>query len=169
MFDTIVDTLKHWIFSIRGGILTVIAALSILYVGYIFFTKLIRVLWRLAKGLHKRRIAIVGEANDYSNIKAALANSKLFSDARITHIDPNSIDSVENFSLIVFVWNQSLAEGILSKKKNTAALIIYAPPGAIDKSDMENISKLANTVVVNYRGRLVNDVFVCMMTTREFS
>jgi hypothetical protein len=169
MLESLSEILRNWVFSVRGAALTVFAALSAFFAAIIFFVYLIPVLWRLAKGLHGRHIAIVGSMDDYSEIKEALIASNLFRKNRITHIGLNSIDRVEKFSLIIFVWDQNKSKEVICRKKSDAALIIYAPAKSIDEDSLQKISKRPNTIIVNYRGRLVNDVFVCMMTTRELS
>jgi len=52
-------------------------------------------------------------------------------------------------------------------KNLETALIVYAPQseGFIDKPMMERISNERNAIVVNLRGRLLNDILVSMITT----
>ncbi len=57
---------------------------------------------------------------------------------------------------------------ILAKKKSNTALIIYAPQneGFIEPKEMvEKINSYPNTTIVNFRGRLLNDILVSMITT----
>ena len=58
-------------------------------------------------------------------------------------------------------------DNILKIKDDSDALIIYAPQeeGLIDRSILEKINLERNSIVVNFRGRLLNDILTCMITT----
>lgn len=43
--------------------------------------------------------------------------------------------------------------------------MIYAKPASIPHEKMSDIANRANTVVVNFRGRLLNDVLTSLITT----
>ena len=119
----------------------------------------------------QRKITIFAVGDSYNNLRSVLIDSKLFKEKNINTIDKNSISKAENESLLLMHWKsfQDSLDDILSSKRDTAALIVYAPTeeGPIDKESMGKISKHRNVTVVNFRGRLVNDVLVCMMTSRR--
>jgi hypothetical protein len=56
---------------------------------------------------------------------------------------------------------------ILEMKNDSTALVVYAPTneGRIENALMERINNERNSIVVNLRGRLLNDVLVSMITT----
>jgi hypothetical protein len=56
---------------------------------------------------------------------------------------------------------------ILSAKKDGTALLIYAPQeeGFIPKEDIAKINQHRNVIVVNFRGRLLNDIVTSLITT----
>ena len=60
-----------------------------------------------------------------------------------------------------------MLDDILQKKKDNTPLIIYAPQdkGKIAPEDLKKINQHRNVVVVNFRGRLINDILVSLMTT----
>jgi hypothetical protein len=47
------------------------------------------------------------------------------------------------------------------------ALIVYSPQGAdkIDQASLKKIDNEPNSVIVNFRGRLLNDIFTSVITT----
>jgi hypothetical protein len=55
----------------------------------------------------------------------------------------------------------------LSEKKDGTALLIYAPQeeGFISKEDIAKINQHRNAIVVNFRGRLLNDIMISLITT----
>ena len=58
-------------------------------------------------------------------------------------------------------------DDILRNKKDNVPLIIYAPQdkGRIESEDLETINQHRNVIIVNFRGRLINDILVSLMTT----
>lgn len=57
-------------------------------------------------------------------------------------------------------------EQIFSARKNhQTAIVIYAKPASIPQEKMSDIANRANTVVVNFRGRLLNDILTSLITT----
>ncbi|MFH1729630.1 MAG: hypothetical protein ABIA04_14565 [Pseudomonadota bacterium] len=126
-------------------------------------------LLRLGKGLASRKIAIFAENDAYSSLSSLLIDSKLFSESNITQITTRELRKAENFSLFLAHWktiSSCLGEILLIKKDDTA-LIIYAPQeeGFISKECIAEINKHRNIVLVNFRGRLLNDIVTSMITT----
>ena len=58
-------------------------------------------------------------------------------------------------------------DAILSIKQDATALIVYAPQaeGFIDSAPLAKINQARNSIVVNFRGRLLNDILVSLITT----
>lgn len=56
---------------------------------------------------------------------------------------------------------------IMQYKKNTTNMVVYAPhrDGKIPDDLFPKINELPHTIVVNFRGRLLNDILTAMMTT----
>jgi hypothetical protein len=52
-------------------------------------------------------------------------------------------------------------------KKTSTPLIIYSPQGTdkINQDSLEKINNEPNSVIVNFRGRLLNDIFTSVITT----
>jgi hypothetical protein len=75
----------------------------------------------------------------------------------------------EQATLWLIFWPDWQAEmkAILNKMKDTTARIVYAPQeqGKIPPDILASINEKQNATVVNFRGRLLNNGMVSMMTT----
>ena len=156
-------------FVIWGGISIIItiyvAIRSLVYI----FKGVVPVWYRLGKGLSRRKIAVFAETQRYNELKSLLTDSGLFSEKNIVRIDQNSIKKAKGFTLLLvhhFSFKKKLEE-IINLKKDEAALIIYAPQseGRIDGEMINKINDQRNSIIVNMRGRLINDILTSMMTT----
>lgn len=129
---------------------------------------IIPVLWRLGKSLHNRKIALYAEA-EANSIKSTLVDSKLFKDKNIDVIGNNDISKGKSYSMMIVYYPElkDNVEKILSNKNDKDALIIYAPrdKGKIDDNTLSLINSERNSIIVNFRGRLLNDVLTSMITT----
>jgi len=152
-----------------GRVSTLLFILASLYTVYLSLRGILPVLYHLGLALSKRKIAIFAESDDFNNLKNILVDSKLIREKNILQIDQKSIRRAEGESLLLLHWGscKDSLDGVLGIKKDAAALIVYAPTedGKIDDKAMGKISEHRNVIVVNFRGRLVNDVLVCMMTS----
>ncbi len=126
-------------------------------------------LLRLGKGLASRKIAVFAENDNFSSLKSLLVDSKLFKDKNVTQITRKELRKAEDFSLFLAHWKtiSSYLDIILSAKKDGTALIIYAPQeeGFVPSESIEEINKHRNVILVNFRGRLLNDIVTSLITT----
>jgi hypothetical protein len=133
------------------------------------FVKGIFPVWlRLGMGLSKRKIAIFAEAQS-SDLRSLLVDSRLFRSKNIILAGKESLKKAEEATIFLVHWEpfKSEIDQILNMKKDSDALIIYAPQkeGFIDPCDMARLTSQRHTIVVNLRGRLLNDIFTSMITT----
>ena len=167
MLDCILDFYRHPIFTLLGGSLTIVWLFVSLYTIFLALTGVLPVLYRLGISLSKKKIAIFAENDDFNNLKNILIDSRLFKEKNILHIDQKSLGRAESASLLLLHWKycKNKLKDILQHKKDTQNLIVYAPTedGRVDSESMKEISEHRNVTVVNFRGRLVNDVLVYMM------
>lgn len=122
--------------------------------------------FRLGSALSRRKIAIFAD-DKFNEIKELLTFSGMFREKNIEKIDRNSLGKAEHFSFYIVdyaAFAEQMPE-ILDKKRDTDALIVYAPPQSIDRDMMQKIDATRNSVIVNFRGRLLNDVLSSMITT----
>lgn len=173
--QAIVDFFNLPLFNILGGLmniwdfLTILIILSALVSTTYFYAKGFIPVWiRLGKGLSKRKIAVFAE-DEFNSLKSTLVDSGLFREANIVKINKNSIKKSKDLTLFLVHWScfESEIEKILEMKDDSDALVIYAPQseGRIGPAELERINNERNTIVVNFRGRLLNDILVSMITT----
>lgn len=164
----LIDFFNHPFFIIVGGISTVLMIITFLYTAWLVITGVFPVWYRLGLGLSRRRIAIFA-GTEYEPLKTMLINSKIFQAANIVQVHTSNLKSAENETLFLVHWKdyQEHIDKILAVKKDSAALIVYAPQneGRIDQETLDKINANSNSIVVNLRGRLLNDILTSLITT----
>jgi len=162
----IIQFFNHPFFIIVGGITTLSMFIGLLYVIFLVIKGIIPVWYRLGLGLSKRRIAIFAQ-KEFSSLNDLFLDSKIF--ANTIQIHKNNIKKAEKETLFVVHYSEFKNEmdDILKLTKDSTPLIIYAPQeeGFIDKDILKKINKNRNAVIVNFRGRLLNDVVTSLITT----
>ena len=137
---------------------------------WIIASGIVPVLYRLGKGLAKRKIAVFANGDHLSSLKGLLLDSKLFKKKNIVGVTSrNDIGRAEDITVFLVFWDDWKEDinKILAAKKDGTALIVYAPleMGIIPKEQMQQISETRNATVTNFRGRLLNDIVTSMITT----
>jgi hypothetical protein len=164
----IIDFFNHPFFVIVGGIGTVIAIVTFIYAIYIILKGVIPVWIRLGKGLSNRKIAVYAE-QDFNNFKNILLDSGIFKAKNIEQITNESLSKGETHTMMLvnYMEFKDKIEKILSYKKDSDSLIIYAPQSGdkIETELMNKINENRNSIVVNMKGRLLNDILTSMITT----
>lgn len=61
--------------------------------------------------------------------------------------------------------NDNIEQVFVARKSDKTAVIISANSGAIPRETMPLIANKSNTVVVNFKGRLLNDILNSLITT----
>jgi hypothetical protein len=164
--ENIVNFFNHPFFSVVGGIATLFSIISIVYIVFLVMKGVLPVWYRLGLGLSKREIAIFAE-NEYSSLNKMLLDSRIFNSS--IQIHKNDIKSAEDKTIFLVHWNdyKDVLSEILTIKKDSTPLIVYAPQngGRIDDESMNMINSNRNSFVVNFRGRLLNDILTSLITT----
>ena len=155
-----------WIGRISAGVL-VIALLAGIY-GW--SRGIIPAMVRLGNGFARRKIAIFAKGDQFISLKDLLVDSKLFKAKNIIQVSSkNDFGRAEQSTLYLVFWPdwQNELTEILQSKKDGDALIVYAPQefGFIPKEQMSDLSSRRNVMITNFRGRLLNDIVVSMITT----
>jgi hypothetical protein len=167
--NNVVDFFNHPFFIIVGGISTVLIIISFCYTVILVLKGVLPVWYRIGMGLSKRKIAIFAET-EFGSLKSMLVDSRIFKDRNIIQIHKNDLNKAAGKSMFLVHWKdyRDKINDILSIKKDSTALIVYAPQneGRIEPPDiMEKINSHRNTIVVSFRGRLLNDIMVSLITT----
>lgn len=153
-------------FSIVGGVSSLIVIVGICYTIVLFFKGIVPVWYRIGIGLSTRKVAIFAD-QEYSGLNSIIVDSKIF--RKTIKIHKNDIRKAENETIFLVHWGEykDKINEIISIKKSSTPLIIYAPHGTerIDDNTLEIINNQPNSMVVNFRGRLLNDIYTSVITT----
>lgn len=164
--ETIINFFNHPFFIIVGGVATILMIVGFCYTAFLVIKGVLPVWYRLGIGLSKRKIAIFAK-DEYQSLSDMIIASKIFTTT--IQIHKNDIKKAEKESVYLVHWYefQDKIDDILSIKKYTTPLIIYAPQEEvfIDKDIMKKINSHPNSIVVNLRGRLLNDILTSLITT----
>ena len=158
------------ILDIIGYISTAIVVVSFFWGLWAWFKGIIPALIGLGTGLAKRKIAIFAKGDNLTSMKSLLLDTKLFRKKNIIDIvtinDLGRAESATLFLVFWHDWEENIGQ-LLSKKADGIPLIVYAPRelGDIPQDYMKQISERRNTTVTNFRGRLLNDIVISMITT----
>jgi len=167
-FQQIVHIFNHPFFTIVGGITTISSLLVLIKVIYAIIKGVVPVWIRLGLGLSNRKIAVFAK-EDFTNLRSTLIDSKIFKEQNVIQITNETLAKSEKETIMLINYHEfsDKIDEILRYKKDADALIIYAPhsKGRIDDAVVEKIELFRNVIIVNFRGRLLNDILVTMITT----
>lgn len=163
-----IDIFNHPFFLVTGGILSLIAVAGLISTIYLTIAGVVPVLYRLGMALSKRKIAIFA-TEKYEELKEMLVDSNIFKEKNIIKINKGEIKKAEDISLFIVHYSsfKNEIDQIISIKKDSDSMIVYAPQdaGFIEKDALNKLNSQRNTIIVNLRGRLINDILISMMTT----
>ncbi|MCB9245827.1 MAG: hypothetical protein H6606_05300 [Flavobacteriales bacterium] len=164
----IIDFFNHPIFIVVGGFTVLVAIIGLIYRTTSMIFGLTPLIFRVGKALWRRKIAIIANSEAYSSLNETLSDSGIFKRKNIIHITPDNIDKIKTYSIILADWescNDSIEQIFAARKSDKTAVIISAKAGAIPRETMPQIANKSNTVVVNFKGRLLNDILNSLITT----
>ena len=159
-----------------GYFTTILFILGVLWAAILWARGIIPVLYRLGKGLSGNKIMIFAATDNASSLENMLIESGLFQKQNISHISSiDDLERTEGFSLFLVYWPdwEDNIRKILTQKTKKTALILYAPhvidpatgkPKIVPKEIMSELNEKLNITLVNFRGRLLNDILVSMIT-----
>lgn len=165
--NEIVEFFNHPFFIIVGGLSTVSAIVAVLYGVYTIISGVLPVWIRLGRGLSNKKIAIYAE-NEFDDFKDLLVDSGLFKKGNIEKVTNVSLSKGERHSMMLVNYNEfdNKIDDILKFKKDSDSLIVYVSNGVrVPPNIMESINNHRNSIVVTFRGRLLNDIVTSIITT----
>jgi len=129
-------------------------------------------LWRLGNGLANRQIALFAKGDNVSSLRHLLLDSKLIRNRNIIEVTrAEDIGRAEDSTVYIVFWHDwaNDIDEILRQKPDSCALIVYSPYDRekIPTERMKQLDGKRHTAVTNFRGRLLNDIIVSMITTSE--
>lgn len=163
------DSLKT-VLDVVGYISTTLVIVYTIIAIYRWIKGITPALYRLGKGLASRKIAIFASGDDYTSLEALLVDSNLFKKTNLCPVTKQGdCGKAEGYSLFLVHWKSAKDhfQDVLAQKKDSTALIVYAPQdeGKLDDAALAEINKHRNAVLVNFRGRLLNDIVTSLITT----
>lgn len=167
-YGYVAEFFNHPLFAIFGGIGSVLVILGFAYKVISIFFGVMPIAIRLGYGLWKRKIAVISDADRYSKLAHSLKSSNLFAEKNIQHVPVNTLESLSNANLFLVDWETAghIVEEIFQRRtSDQVPIVIVAKPSSIPPEVMNSIANRPNTVVVNFLGRLLNDVLTSLMTT----
>jgi hypothetical protein len=167
-FQNILDFFNHPIFAIVGGITFIFGIFAFLTRATLIILGISPIVFRVGKAIWKRKIGIIANLEVFNDLKSCLADSGLFKDDNIVQIQPTNLEKAKEYTILLVDWESAGAqiEHIqIARKSHQTALIIFAKPGTIPQEVMTVVANKSNTVVVNFKGRLLNDLLNSLITT----
>lgn len=155
-------------FIIMGGLSTVLMICGFVYTAILVLKGVIPVWYRLGMGLSRGKIAIFA-SEEFESLKSMMIDSKIFKEKNIIRVNKDDIKKSEKANIFLVHWKdfQHKMTDILAIKKDHTALVVYAPQieGLIQDQDiLDKINSHRNSIIVNFRGRLLNDILTSLIT-----
>ena len=158
------------ILNILGNISNVILLVTIIWGTWAWFDGILPSVLRLGTSLSKRKIAVVAKDNNSTILVNLLVHSEIFKQKNILKVcGVTDLGLLESASIILAQWSDFKQDykKILEKKKDSDALVVYAPQneGKVDETAISDLAAHRNVTITNFKGRLVNDLFLSMITS----
>lgn len=158
------------VFEFAGYISTGIVIVTSFLAIVAWFKGILPAVLRLGNGLAKRKIALFAKSGDSESLKTLLTDSGLFNEKNIICVTKSmDFGKAEKATLFLVYWPdwKTDIDEILRKKNDGTALVVYAPPdlGRVPDEDSKKINGHRNSILTNFRGRLLNDIMASMITT----
>lgn len=164
----VIDFFNHPFFMIVGGLLSLVAVFGVFSTIYLVLKGIVPIWYRLGIALSKRKIAIFSDEK-FNELKDVLIDSGMFQEKNIIKIEKSALKKAKNISFYLIHYSncKNDIDEIISLKNDSDAMVVYSPQdeGFIDKEVLSRLNAQRNTVIVNFRGRLLNDIMVSMITT----
>jgi len=166
-----VDTVKLILEAI-GLATTAVAVLTffVAVVGWILGIS--PLIYRLGLGRWRRKIAIAAKDESYNFLQTDLVDSGVFREKNIHQISTGTLSKIKEANLLLVHYGsftEAQIKTIIRNKRSSAGMVVYFPDFSPTNRIPDDIAKLINnephTVLVNFRGRLINDILVTLLST----
>jgi hypothetical protein len=170
MISNFIDALAKFydypLFTIAGWIWFTVWVFALL-LKIIFWTIWISpVIFRVWVWLWKRRIAIISKNSNYWNLESTLLDSWIFNKKNIIKVE-SDLKKAASANIYLVDWESfynEIDDIFATRSNHQIPVIIFAKPQAIPNDKMIIIWNYSNTVVVNFKWRLLNDILTSLIT-----
>lgn len=166
MFDYMIHFFDSNIFKIISGAITLITLIPMIVIAFLSSKGALKILYRLGFALATHKIAIFAESDTYSYLCSLLIDNELIKQKNLKQINHGAIKSAESCQLYLVHWAkfEQDFEQIIATASDKTPIIIYVPQGRIpDEKTQYLTSKHRHIIIVNFEGRLLNDVLVSLI------
>lgn len=168
IIQSIIDFFNHPVFIILGGLTVVFAAVGIVYRIVCIVLGVTPLVFRIGKAIWRRKVAIIGNYEAFSSLKDCITATNIFKTKNVVHIPIDNIEKAKEHTILLVDWETSgnhIDQIFLTRNNQNTAVIIFAKAGSIPHEKMAEIANKSNTVLVNFKGRLLNDILNSLITT----
>jgi len=166
--ESIIVFFNHPIFVIVGGLTVLCAVIGIIYRVLCIALGVTPLVLRIGKAIWRRKVAIIGSYEAFSSLKECITDTNIFKSKNVIYIPINNVEMVKEHTILLVDWETSgdlIDQVFLARRNHNSAVIIFAKAGSIPHEKMSEIANKSNTVVVNFKGRLLNDIINSLITT----
>lgn len=124
--------------------------------------------YRFGKGIVWKKVFIVADANTRQELKGDLVRSGIIKKRNIVEKTDGQISDLTGARLLVLEYGYLGADKIqkiVADKCSDCGVLIYANPREIDDELMAKLNRSQHVSVVNFRGRLVNEILLLLIST----
>lgn len=160
-------------FEIVGAITIVVGIVNLFISIFSWGLGVFPLFWRLGFGRWSRKIDIAADNANFNSLKSDLLETGIFREKNMRQVCNTCISKAKNSGLLLVHYQSFSADQIktlLSCKKPNAGYIFYFPEfNPATNKIPDDIRDLINneqfTTVVNFRGRLINDIMTTLLST----
>lgn len=161
---------SYSIWSIASFLLAIFGTLSLIALAIGAFTRLGKAAWRFGLALLRKQIKVVADTEDYDTIYHDLIVSGLINSKNIVRVSKESLSDLQDAFMIIVSCGYLTSDGfarVVDGKSSRCGLVVYCPPekGRMSSDDFSHLNSAPFSTLCNFRGRLVNDVLLMMLST----
>lgn len=165
-----ITSIARSIWDTASFLLALFGAFSFVVLFFGSFTRLGKAGRRFGLALFGKQIKVVANMEDYEAIRHDLIGSGLIKEKNIMRIGKQNLSDLRDAFMIIvssdYLPNDEYGR-VVNEKSSRCGLIVYSPPEK-DRLSPEKMLQLNSTpfsTLCNFRGRLVNDVLLMMLST----
>ncbi len=155
------------------GLATTLIAVIVFFMAVLaWFLGISPLLYRLGLGRWRRKISVLANSDNYPSLQKDLISSGVFRAKNVEHVTSKSLADVKNSNLILVDYSSftpAQIKTIIGNKQSSAGMVVYFPDFSPTNRVPDDILKLINdephSVLVNFRGRLINDILITLLST----